>query len=491
MAGLPVVRTGDVALDRFLEAVRQYIETAKGDSQGFNSKDRVIRVSDLPAVLELAVSAVKKAPPSAHEVDRFVVELTKSPLFTALTGSGGAIDREIEGYDRKQIYAQSDSSAAHASTAEVAAVTAKGIAAQVTKVEARLNDFNNGQPGVVTLEEAYLAVANKTEGLRGQYTLKVRAGGAIAGIGLAATDSGADNATSSVIINADKFAVVAAGAEGVTGAKVPFYIDTGAGKIKFTADVVVDGDLLVGGTVTSEKIGTNTLNAVTIDTSGSVRATGSYTEGSFSFMSANFKTGGVFQTTGSGLGYYNNWLAGAIGYVPSGPHNAYGKFGLVGLHYIAGNTTALQGASDTSGGVVGVTDTGTGVYGYASGNGSGLIGHGGGASSFSLKLVGSGRVQWNGLTVSAPPNNTTSFLRADGNWTALENANYATTAGSSTYATTAGSAGSATNSSQLGGYSASSYLRQGAFTASAGALAGYITITLSDGVSQVKIPAYY
>ena len=178
----------------------------------------------------------------------------------------------------------------------------------------------------------------------------------------------------------------------------------------------ITADKIATNSINSGHIGTNTLSAVTINTSGALRATGSYTEGSFTFQGLDMKAGGVFTTTGGGVGYPGKWLVGGVGHIPSGIHNAVGKFGLLGAHYIASNSGAISGGRDLSGGVAGVTDTGSAVYGYASGDGSGLVGNAAGASGYSLKLAGSGRVLWGGLTIAPPPNNSTTFLRADGVW---------------------------------------------------------------------------
>jgi hypothetical protein len=63
-----------------------------------------------------------------------------------------------------------------------------------------------GTQGSAKLEQVLLVEADKTEGLSAQYTLKVSAGKAIAGFGIAATER--DDATESAfIIQADKFAL--------------------------------------------------------------------------------------------------------------------------------------------------------------------------------------------------------------------------------------------------------------------------------------------
>jgi hypothetical protein len=376
MAGLPVVRTGNVALDRFLEAVREYIETSKGGGNP-QSKDRVLRVSDLPAVIQLATAAVEKAPAKVFtqdEMEKFARDLGNTRVFKSLTSAGGALDGVIDGYPRETLAdvraAAGNSTAGVVTEAIVATTDTQAIAAQVTTVTARLDDFD----GTATIEEAYLALADKTNGLEAQYTIKVRAGGAIAGIGLAATSSGEAGATSAVIISADKFAVVPAGATGLTGAKVPFSIDTGTGKINFTADVAIDGSLLVSGTVSADLI-----------TSGNLALTG-----------GNLTTyGGLVYATGnagSGNGTIEAQTSGETG--------------------VKGWSTAVNGQ---------------GVLGYASASGGTGV-HGWSLSGPGLRCTGGFR--WGSYTWSAPSGTGTLYLRNDGSWaTPTATADWATITG--------------------------------------------------------------
>lgn len=513
MAGLPVVRTGDVALDRFLEAVREYIESSKGG--GSAASQRVLRMSDLPSIVKLVTAAVETntAPSTQQELESLAVSLSNTRVFKALTTPGSAVADVLEGYTRETLSdvrkVAVSSTAAATTEAVVSATQDQALAAQVTTVQASLTGV---QGNLATVETAYLALANRATGLEAQYTIKVTAGGAIAGIGLAATQSNDGNTTSAVIIRADRFAIVNAGysAGGTTSPPtwaMPFTVDTVNNKIVMNSGVQINGNLLVDGTVGANAIGANTLTAVSINTTGSVRATGSYLEGSFSFQGANFKTGGVFQTTGSGVGYFGNWLAGCIGYVPSGNENAVGKFGLVGLHNIAGSLAAVSGGSGVSGGVAGVTDIGSAVYGYASGNGSGLVGQGVGATSYSLQLLGTGRVLWGGLPISPPPNSSTVFLRGDGQWAAASggssgvssfNSRTGAVSLTSTDVTNAlgfspvsssGSVAFASNSAALNGYGPASWFRYVGYTTAPKTFAGYAQIEVS-GSSAYYIPIY-
>jgi hypothetical protein len=81
----------------------------------------------------------------------------------------------------------------------------RAVAGAVTQVNARLDDFDGGGASVeVTME----AIADRATGLEAQYTVKVSAGGAMAGFGLAAVSPIAGPATSYMIFVADNFAFV-------------------------------------------------------------------------------------------------------------------------------------------------------------------------------------------------------------------------------------------------------------------------------------------
>lgn len=87
----------------------------------------------------------------------------------------------------------------------------RAVAGSVTTITARLNDFNGTG---ATVEQSMVAVADRATGLEARYTVKVTAGGAVAGYGLAAYDNGSGNASSAFIIQADKFAIVSSSYSG-------------------------------------------------------------------------------------------------------------------------------------------------------------------------------------------------------------------------------------------------------------------------------------
>lgn len=85
----------------------------------------------------------------------------------------------------------------------------RAMATNVLQLQASLgNYYQDGTPGRASLEEEMTVVAGYAEGLRAQYTLKVQAGGALAGFGIAAEEVNGKT-SSAFIIMADKFAIVA------------------------------------------------------------------------------------------------------------------------------------------------------------------------------------------------------------------------------------------------------------------------------------------
>lgn len=79
----------------------------------------------------------------------------------------------------------------------------------IRQVEASLgNYYQDGRPGRVLLEQQMYATADRVQGLAGQITFKIQAGGALAGFGLASSENTAGAQTSAFIFSADKFAVV-------------------------------------------------------------------------------------------------------------------------------------------------------------------------------------------------------------------------------------------------------------------------------------------
>lgn len=142
---------------------------------------------------------------------------------------------------------------AQAGIREVTFATAEANFAQagkITQLEASLgNYYQDGTPGRALLEEQMTVTADRLAGLSSQYTLKVQAGKAVAGIGLAATENTDGSATSAFIVSAEKFAIVnpATYTGGLTNtpdpAHIPFGVD--ANGIYMNSNVYVKGQMRV------------------------------------------------------------------------------------------------------------------------------------------------------------------------------------------------------------------------------------------------------
>lgn len=197
------------------------------------------RFDDLPEQVRLIVTGnlAEQGLATLTDIQRVESQITDSSKSLALQS--------------EQLTASFNKSVAGIRTTQFAFASAsRAQAGQVTTITARIDDVDGAG---ATIEEAYLATADLVDGLEAQYTIKVTAGGAVAGIGLGATSSAAGNATSAIIIQADRFAVVGSSYSGgqtlTPGAgNLPFAIDTGTG------NVYMSGNLLVGGTITSTAI---------------------------------------------------------------------------------------------------------------------------------------------------------------------------------------------------------------------------------------------
>ena len=182
--------------------------------------------------------------------------------------------------------------------------------------------------------------------------------------------------------------------------------------------VVIDGNLLVSGTVSGSAIGTNTLTAVNIDTTGRIKAEGN----SVAYAGYPQYRGAIFGVNASldgntdyrkGVVGYSLGGAGVSGIGDSGPSGTYGSaIGVQGVGWSGGdfrsNTTngiGVYGQGPTAGLFVSDATDGVGVSCSASG-----------PSSASLRITGSGRFRWSSYTYSPPDGSASKFMAADGTW---------------------------------------------------------------------------
>lgn len=305
LPGLIKPRTGDAALDRWIGGVQERLEVREGRSNKF---EQVVTRRDLVNLGVATVQQVMNPQVTPTTVpadtlggagsgiggtpltpDHFEETIRGLKLYTdllkriddptrfddlpakvraLLLPDIAAIDGTISAYVRRSDESISSAQESFASSlVEVRASVAKAAAGVrsvrwasanenrataglVTTVTARLDNFSGGAPGTATVESKMTAIADRATGLEAQYTLKVSAGGAMAGFGIAATTNVSGNATSAFIIQANKFAIVSSSyAGGLTNtppaSAIMFGTDSdGAyvgGNLKVTGKALIDG----------------------------------------------------------------------------------------------------------------------------------------------------------------------------------------------------------------------------------------------------------
>ena len=249
--------------------------------------------------------------------------------------------------------------------------------------------------------------ANGVDGRRGSVDLYV--------IGSTWSDSVANNAITTNTGSAIKYA----------GDKVTIYNNAGFAQTKYwdgisawTAGQIINGNVLVSGTVTSNAIGTNTLSAVNIDTTGRIKAEGD----SVAYAGYPQYRGAIFGVNAS-LNGNTDYRKGVVGYSLGGAGvSGLGDSGPSGTY---GSAIGVQGVGLTGGDFRSNTVNGIGVYGQGptaglfvsdTTNGVGVTCSASGASSLSLKITGTARVQWGSYVYSAPSGGDWLFMGADGTW---------------------------------------------------------------------------
>ena len=261
LPAIPVLQTADKNLNAWAAKVSEWLEVRSGDRG--NSQERAVTLRELKeamaplTALSDAVAGLSGGDignelgpglTASAAVDRFAQAIINTRLFKDLVKSlndparfddlpeeirnelkrdlidearrlGAAIERTeslIQNNERnmamvvRQLTASLRS--AHAGIRETSAAWSDGSKAFAVKVEqlaASLdNYYQDGSAGIARLEEQMTVQADYSTGLRAQYTMKVQAGGALAGYGIAAEEVNGKT-SSAFIIMADKFAIVA------------------------------------------------------------------------------------------------------------------------------------------------------------------------------------------------------------------------------------------------------------------------------------------
>ena len=225
--------SASVAIDKFVASIREtrlYKDLMKRLDDPTRFDDVVKEVRDL--LLTSITDEAKKRGADIRRLDTLIQDANRSLAYavqdiTAALGENAAGVREVS-------WAFADRSQAQAG--------------KITQLEASLgNYYADGSPGRANLEQQMLVSASYTEGLRAQYTLKVQAGGALAGFGIAAEEvNGVPS--SAFIISADKFAIVSPNYSGgmtpsPNANHIPFGVD--ANGIYLNNNVYARGSMII------------------------------------------------------------------------------------------------------------------------------------------------------------------------------------------------------------------------------------------------------
>lgn len=256
LPGLPRISTGNQALDGWIAAVNERLEVREGNRG--NPFERVVLLRELTALgldstqwgkkTGTAIAGVMVQSPDGTftrvPIDAFADEIRKTRLYRDLTGAiddAGRFDSypaqvkslllnsiaeaasqrgaDIKHLENKlqsateslasnmtEVTAAVQSVAAGVRQVDFAAAEAnRATAGHITQVQARLDDV-----GGVTIEESMTATADRVTGLAGEFMVKITAGNAVAGFGLAASEDPSGATESTFIVEADKFALTSA-----------------------------------------------------------------------------------------------------------------------------------------------------------------------------------------------------------------------------------------------------------------------------------------
>lgn len=296
LPGLPTLKTSDQSLARWAQAVAEHLEVragARGNplERGVTQRDldkvsrqlapltstsRTVAAGDIPISLGGGLSA-------SISVSQFLQAIRNSQLFKDLSQRlddptrfdrinyevrkllladlgeearvrGAAINRienKLQTATDSLAYRVEEVTAAlgeaTAGVREVAFAAASDGVAQAGKTTQLVAALDG--TGSATIEDSLIVIADRTAGLSAQSMLKLSAGGAIAGIGLMATEDPTGATESAVIIQADKFAIVSPGYSGgpvpsPDSSLIPFGVDASGVYINGTVRINASGATL-------------------------------------------------------------------------------------------------------------------------------------------------------------------------------------------------------------------------------------------------------
>ena len=142
---------------------------------------------------------------------------------------------------------------------------ATATATQMQQLGSNYTNPLDGTANNVSLQVALETSASQVNGLRGQYTVKLDANGAVAGFGLATTSTSLGTGESEFYVNADRFAIMRGGSD-TTAAVTPFTVQATATTINgevVPAGVYMTDAFIKNGSIVSAKIGSLAVDKIT------------------------------------------------------------------------------------------------------------------------------------------------------------------------------------------------------------------------------------
>ena len=139
---------------------------------------------------------------------------------------------------------------------------ATATATQMQQLGSSYTNPLDGTANDVSLQVALETSASQVNGLRGQYTVKVDANGAVAGFGLATTSTSLGTGESEFYVNADRFAIMRGGSD-TTAAVTPFVVQATAtliGGELVPAGVYMTDAFIKNGSIVAAKIADATID---------------------------------------------------------------------------------------------------------------------------------------------------------------------------------------------------------------------------------------
>lgn len=338
----------DPVLRQTLEAIKERLEVrdgARGNpyERGLTVRDLVDAGVDVTLVGQRVTPkpVVRKAPSSgglgleSGTLPASIEALIRKSLTAEASRLGAHIQR-VE--HRLQTESESQASVVQQLTAAIGQASAgvrqvsyanatanRSTAGLITQLAAALDGT-----GSATLEESMVVIADRTEGLRSQYMLKLGAGNAVTGISLLASEDPTGATESAFIVQADRFQVKTAG-----GTKTPFGIDG--------SNIYLDGTVRINA-------GGQTL--ATLATNAAVPAITYIGEFASAPATATLKKNNVYRNSSNGNTYILSEDAGVwqlyLEKGATGPAGAAGATGQRGSMQFYSNGTPYSDSAATS-----------------------------------------------------------------------------------------------------------------------------------------------